>query len=453
MATRSHSRTSGADRGRRDRDTASARGRRGTGPRRSPATVWAGLRARLVPSGEVTQEFLLLAATGAVLLVLGLLMTFSASFVQSTADTGDPFGIFTRQLLWCGVGLVPLLVATFADYHTWRPLAGLLLTVTVVALAVVLIPGIGVEVGGARRWIDFGALRFQPTELAKLSLPLYLSSLLARRWAQLRAGDLHALLMPALPLLCLMAVLVMGEPDLETAALIVAIGGIVLFAAGLPARLIAWAVGALGLFGVAAIAFTPFRRARLAAWFDPMAYADTYGYQTVQGFIALGSGGLLGVGLGQSRGKWLYVPNAHTDFIYAIIGEELGLAGAMFVLLLFALLAVGGFRTARLAPDPFGRLLAASITGWLLLQAAINIGSVVGLLPVTGVTLPLVSFGGSSLVFTMAGYGLLLSISRQANPARSGTRAGDHPGHRARQRRDQRFRARTSSTRATGAGG
>src|SRR5680860_1076149 len=386
MATRSHSRTSGADRGRRDRDTASARGRRGTGPRRSPATVWAGLRARLVPSGEVTQEFLLL-------------------------------------------------------------------TVTVVALAVVLIPGIGVEVGGARRWIDFGALRFQPTELAKLSLPLYLSSLLARRWAQLRAGDLHALLMPALPLLCLMAVLVMGEPDLETAALIVAIGGIVLFAAGLPARLIAWAVGALGLFGVAAIAFTPFRRARLAAWFDPMAYADTYGYQTVQGFIALGSGGLLGVGLGQSRGKWLYVPNAHTDFIYAIIGEELGLAGAMFVLLLFALLAVGGFRTARLAPDPFGRLLAASITGWLLLQAAINIGSVVGLLPVTGVTLPLVSFGGSSLVFTMAGYGLLLSLSRQATPARSGTRAGDHPGHRARQRRDQRFRARTSSTRATGAGG
>lgn len=374
--------------------------------------TWSRLRAMLAPSGEVTQEFLLLAATGAVLLVLGLLMTFSASFVQSTADTGDPFGIFARQLLWCAIGLLPLLVTTLTDYRTWRPLSGLLLVVTLVALVVVLVPGIGVQVSGARRWIDLGAFRFQPTELAKLSVPLFLSALLARRWSRLRGGDLHALLMPAMPMLALLAVLVMGEPDLETAALIVAIGGVVLFAAGLPGRLIAWAVACLGAFGAVAIASTPFRRARLAAWFDPMSYADTYGYQTVQGFIALGSGGLLGVGLGQSRGKWLYVPNAHTDFIYAIIGEELGLAGAMFVLLLFALLAVGGLRTARLAPDPFGRLLAAGITGWLLLQAFINIGSVVGLLPVTGVTLPLVSFGGSSLVFTMAGYGLLLSIAR-----------------------------------------
>jgi cell division protein FtsW len=208
----------------------------------------------------------------------------------------------------------------------------------------------------------------------------------------------------------------MAEPDLETAGLIVAIAGVMLVAAGLPGRIIGFASVVLMLVGAAGIASAGYRRGRFIAWLDPMADPSNYGYQTVQGYLALGSGGINGVGLGQGRGKWLWIPNAHTDYIFAIIGEELGLLGATFVLVLFTLLAVGGIRTARSAPDAFGRLLAVGITAWLLLQAVINIGSVVGLLPVTGVTLPLLSFGGSSLVLTMIGVGLLLSVARHARP-------------------------------------
>ena len=383
-------------------------GRRSGGDRRAP--IRAGV------AGDTTTHFIWLTAITATLLLLGLVMTFSASFVQSTVQTGNAFGIFGRQLLWSLVGLPLLIVATLADYRTWRRFAALLLVISLVAAAVVAIPGIGVEVNGARRWLQFGPLRFQPSEMLKLTVPLYLSSVLADRWPSLRRGDLRALLLPAVPLVMLVGVLVMAEPDLETAVLLAAIAGIVLIAAGLPARIIVALVAVVGALGLAGIATSDYRRGRFLAWLDPMSDASNFGYQTVQGYYALASGGWTGSGLGQGRGKWLYIPNAHTDYIFAIIGEELGLIGAMTVLLLFTLLAVFGLRTARYAPDPFGRLLAASITGWMLLQAAINIGSVVGLLPVTGVTLPLVSFGGSSLVFTMLGLGMLLSVSRASQP-------------------------------------
>ncbi len=367
-------------------------------------------------AGDTTPQFMWLTAITTTLLLLGLVMTFSASFVQSTAQTGNAFGIFGRQLLWSIVGLPLIIVATLRDYRVWRRFAPLLLLVSLVAAAVVVVPGIGIEVNGARRWLGVGPLRFQPSEMLKLTVPLYLASVLAGRWPQLRAGDLRAVLLPAVPLVGLVGVLVMAEPDLETAVLLAAIAGIVLIAAGLPGRIVAAMGAATAVLGLVGIVTSPYRLGRFLAWMDPMADASNFGYQTVQGYYALASGGLTGSGLGQGRGKWLYIPNAHTDYIFAIIGEELGLVGAMTVLLLFALLAVFGLRTARYAPDPFGRLLAAAITGWLLLQAAINIGSVVGLLPVTGVTLPLVSFGGSSLVFTMLGLGMLLSISRAASP-------------------------------------
>ena len=367
-------------------------------------------------------EPVLLALVVGVLLALGLLMTFSSSFVQSTVDSGSPYGIFLRQLLWSALG-VPLLVgAARTDHRRLGRLAALLFGFAALASAVVLVPGVGVVVNGARRWIDLGPLRFQPAELLKLALPLHLAALLSRRWDRIRAGDLRALLLPAVPLIALSAALVLAEPDLETAILIAATGGIVLWAAGLPGRIIGVGGSLALLVAAAAVVSTPFRRARFAAWLEPTAYADTFGYQTVQGFIALGSGGWNGVGLGSSRGTWLYIPNAHTDFVFAIIGEELGFIGATAVLLLFAALAVLGIRAARHAPDVFGRLAAAGITGWLLLQAGINIGSVVGLLPVTGVTLPLVSFGGSSLVFTMGGLGILLSISRAGTDALPGAR-------------------------------
>jgi cell division protein FtsW len=367
-------------------------------------------------AGDTTPQFMVLVGVTALLLLFGLVMTFSASFVQSTALTGNAFGIFGRQLLWSAVGLPLLVMAALADYRHWRRLAQVLLAISLLASLAVVIPGVGVEVNGARRWLDFGPLRFQPSEMLKLTVPLYLSHVLAARWSQLRRGDLRALLLPAVPLVALAGVLVMAEPDLETAVLIAAIAGIVLVAAGLPGRIVAALVGIVGALGLVGIATSDYRRGRFLAWLDPMSDASNFGYQTVQGYYALASGGWTGAGLGQGRGKWLYIPNAHTDYIFAIIGEETGLLGAMTVLLLFAVLAVFGFRTARYAPDPFGRLLAASITGWLLLQATINIGSVVGLLPVTGVTLPLVSFGGSSLVFTMLGAGMLLSVSRAAQP-------------------------------------
>ena len=368
--------------------------------------------------GDSTPEFIALAVVAALLLLAGLVMTFSASFVQSTVQTGNAFGIFGKQLLWSGVGLPLLIVAARNDYHRWQALTRPLLFVSLVTALLVVIPGIGVEVNGARRWLEFGPLRFQPTEMLKLTVPLYLAHVLAGRWHRLRRGDLYSLLVPAVPLIVVVGVLVMLEPDLETAVLIAAIAGIVLVAAGLPGRIIAALAGVVVTLGLAGVATSDYRRGRFLAWLDPMSDASNFGYQTLQGYYALASGGWAGSGLGQGRGKWLYIPNAHTDYIFAIIGEETGLLGAMFILLLFAGLAIGGLRTARYAPDPFGRLLAVSITGWLLLQAAINIGSVVGLLPVTGVTLPLVSFGGSSLVFTMLGIGILLSISRVARQNR-----------------------------------
>jgi len=372
----------------------------------------AARRRRTRPPGAATREFVVLAATVAVLLVLGLVMTFSSSFVRSAAETGDAFSIFQRQLFACLAG-VPLLVgAALIDYRVWRRVAPLLLLTALTTAVLVLLPSVGVVAYGARRWIALGPVTFQPTELLKLAVPLFLAHVIARRWAQIRAGDLRSLLLPAAPLLFCSALLVMGQPDLESAGLVLAIGGLVLLAAGLPWRILAVGAGAGALAGVVAIVSTEFRRGRIMAWLDPMAYPGDLGYQTVQGYLALGSGGVFGRGLGQGRGQWLYIPNAHTDFIYAIIGEELGLLGALFVLLLFAVVAVLGMRIARGAPDPFGRLVATAITGGLLLQAGMNMGSVVGLLPVTGVTLPLISFGGTSLVLTMLACGILLSIAR-----------------------------------------
>lgn len=367
-------------------------------------------------AGRHTTESIWLTALCAVLLVLGLVMTFSASFVQSTATSGDPFGVATRQAFWAAIGMPVAWLAASVDYHRWRRLSGVAVVATVVALLLVLL--VGEVINGARRWFEFGPITVQPAEIIKLTLPLFCAHLLASRWTRIRRGDFVALIWPTGFFIGIAALLVAAAPDLESAVLVAIIGITPLFVAGLPLRLLAVALAAGTALAVWAIQSTPYRVGRVAAWLDPTneAFRDGYGYQTTQGFIALGNGGLFGTGLGQGRGKWLYVPNAHTDFIYAIIGEELGLIGAMAVLVAFAALAWFGCRTASRAPDVFGRLLASGITAWLALQAAINISSVVGVLPVTGVTLPLVSFGGSSLVITMVGVGLLIAIARQGVP-------------------------------------
>ena len=386
------------------------------GASRSPGlTRW--LRALVAPpaSGETTMLFGILAATVVVLILLGLLMTFSASFVQS-ALTGDAFSIFRRQLLWCLLGIPVTIGVALRDYRSWRPWIRVLVVVSLV-LAVVVVTPAGIERAGARRWLGVEPLVFQPAELLKLAVPLFCADALARHWGRIRSGDLHALLVPAVPMLAVVAVLVMAEPDLETAALLVAIGIVMLYVAGLPTRwLLVSGIGGAGLVWLG-ITSAGFRMGRFSAWLDPNSSAAVFGYQTLQGYYALGSGGWLGTGLGDGRGKWLYLPNAHTDFIFAIIGEELGLLGVLLVLALYVVIAVVGVRIAMLAPDSFGRLLAIGLVTGILLQASINMGSVVGLLPVTGVTLPFVSFGGTSLVITMISAGLLLSIARHTRPA------------------------------------
>jgi cell division protein FtsW len=367
---------------------------------------------RLRAAGESTGEFWLLLGCTLALTALGLVMTFSSSFVQATSEHGEAFYFVRRQLIAGALGLPVLVLLALGDYRVFRRLALPILGISLVLATLVLVPGLGVEAGGAQRWFRMGPLSLQPSELLKLAVPLAVSAVLAARWTALRGGDLHALLWPTGGFIGAAAAVTMAGPDLETAALLVVTGGLCLYAAGLPLRIVGVIGGVTGVLGLFFIVSTPFRRARITAWLDPMEHAGEFGYQTVQGLIALGSGGVLGRGLGQGRGQWLYIPNAHTDFIYAIIGEELGLLGAMTVLLLFLGIAIGGFRTARRAADPFGRLVATGITGWLLLQAAMNMGSVVGLLPVTGVTLPLISFGGTSLMVTMAALGILLSIAR-----------------------------------------
>lgn len=360
---------------------------------------------------------LVIVVAAGLLLATGLVMTLSASFVEAARDAGDPFAIARRQALWAAVGLPPAAAVALAGPQRLRPLAWPALLLACALSAVVLVPSIGQEVHGARRWLPLGPIGLQPSELLKVTVPLLGAHLLARRWTRLRDGDVHGLLMPLLPVIAVATLLVLAGPDLETAVLVAAAGGMVLVAAGLPGRLLVVGLGGTTALALTAIALTPFRRLRISAWLDPSAYAGDIGYQSMQGYISLGSGGLTGRGLGQGRGQWLFVPNAHTDFIFAIIGEELGLLGALAVLAAFTALVIAGISAALRAPDAFGRLLAAGLVTWIAGQALINMGSVVGVVPVTGVTLPLVSFGGTSLLITLVAVGMLVGVARSVETA------------------------------------
>jgi cell division protein FtsW len=307
------------------------------------------------------------------------------------------------------------------DYHRLRVFAWPLLLATGALLVVVLLPGIGSNVNGSSRWIGVGTFGIQPSEFAKLAMLIFGADLLARRSAWIE--DTRVTLRPVMAAFCALALLIMLQPNLGTTIVIASITFSILFVAGVPMRpLVGW--GAAGTFAACVAAMgQSYRRARVLAFLHPWNDPLNTGYQTIQSQVSLASGGFFGVGLGASRAKWGFLPYAHTDFIFAIIGEELGLFGALLVVSLFVALAFLGVRAGIQAPDPFGRLLAIGITTWLSVQAFVNIGAVIGVLPITGVPLPFISFGGSSVLATMAASGILLNVARSSGdpqPARRG---------------------------------
>jgi cell division protein FtsW len=355
--------------------------------------------------------FLALAFLVAVFNLLGLVMVMSASSVVALDDYGSSWYYVTRQALWASIGAGTMILVSRVDYHRWRRLATPLLMGSLFTLGLVLVPGVGVGANGATRWIGVGALTFQPSELAKLTVLLWIADLLARRAAYMQ--NTLATLRPVIVVLTATATLLMLQPNLGTTIILTTTALALCFVAGTPlGRLAGYSVaGAVVAIGLALA--VPYRRARLFGFLDPWADPTNTGYQNIQSLVGLASGGVAGTGLGASRAKWGFLPYAHTDFIYAIIGEEMGLVGAVVVVGLFALLGIIGVRIALHAPDRYGLLVALGVTAWFLVQAFVNIGAVIGILPITGVPLPFVSYGGSSLVFTMAAAGLLLSVARR----------------------------------------
>jgi cell division protein FtsW len=358
--------------------------------------------------------------------VFGLVMVLSASSVVAIDEYGSSWYYVSKQAAWAILGAAVLVLVMRIDYHRWRRLAPLLLAISFVGLVVVLVPNVGRTVNGSTRWVGFGAVSVQPSEFTKLALLVFAADLLARRAAHMH--DARRTLRPVLVLLVTSGVLVMLQPNLGTTAVIASILVALLFVAGTPLRTLAfWTVVGGGVAAVLALG-EGYRRARVLSFLDPWADPLDKGYQTVQAMVSMASGGLTGSGLGASRAKWGFLPFAHTDFIFAIIGEELGLIGTVAVVLAFVALGVLGVRAALDAPDRFGMLLAAGVTAWFTVQAFVNIGAVVGIMPVTGVPLPFISFGGSSLLFGAAAAGVLLNIAR-AGPARRAT-AREGPARR-----------------------
>ncbi len=383
----------------------------GVAPRTKTAAR-AAARARVKPIRWSDPAGLLMTTTG-VLVLVGLVMILSASLWSSESS---PFLYFNKQVLWAVIGLAVFFFFARFDYKRLKGLGYWLLPLVIFLLLVVLVPGIGTNVGGSSRWFRLGPLSFQPSEAAKLALVLFAADVFSRK-KEKRFKDFAHAAIPMIPVLAVLTGLVMLQPDLGTTSLLGFIGMGMLFVAGARVRhLLPFALVGTGL-ALGAALFEPYRRARILAFLNPWADPLNTGYHTIQSLIALGSGGWFGVGLGASRQKWTYVPNAHTDFIFAILGEEMGLLGTLMIVGLFAFLAYLGITTARRASDRFGMLLAAGITMWITLQALVNMGAVTAALPVTGVPLPLVSFGGTSLVICLCAMGILTNIARQGRGA------------------------------------
>lgn len=354
----------------------------------------------------------------AVLILGGLIMLFSASFFMSSTYTDDPSYFFNRQLLWATLGGVGLLVLTFVDYHRWQKVSLVFLGGVVVVLLLLLVRK--AATGDTESWLLGGSV--QPSEFAKLALVIYMAA-----WLPQKGENIRNFLNGTIPFALIVAVvggLVALQPDFGTAIVLVTMAAAVFFIAGADlGQLSLTALAGASVLGVM-LRSLPEKMGRFNNWWDPF-LGDCQGdtYQMCQALIALGSGGIKGLGLGASRQKFLWLPLAHTDAIYAIIGEELGMIGALGVMALYAVFIYRGFRIALAAPDRFGSLLATGVTCWITLQAVVNMGGITASMPFTGVPLPFISYGGSSLVTCLAGVGLLANVSRQTVPQKATQRA------------------------------
>ena len=348
-----------------------------------------------------------------VLLSAGVVMVYSASAIVAADRFRDPYFFLKKQLFWALLGSVAMLVAVRVDYRHLEKLVTPALIVAGVLLVLVLVPPFGQAINGTRRWIRLGVVSFQPAELAKLALVLYLAAFVARGQEQL--SDLRRGLLPPLLVAGVFAALVFVQPDLGNCLTLIALTFGLLYLAGSPARYLGWALApALPLLAIAIYA-APYRLRRMTAFWDPWSDARGSGFQIIQSWLAFGNGGLLGQGIGGSRQKLFYLPESHTDFIFAVIGEELGFVGAAVFVALFAVLIWRGLRVGLRAPDAFGTHLALGITLLIAIQTLLNLGVVTGLLPTKGLPLPFISFGGSALLVTMVGTGVLLNISQHAH--------------------------------------
>ena len=357
------------------------------------------------PGGNHLEYHLLVLVTLG-LVAFGLVMVYSASSARALLSSDAPSYYLKRQAIYAVMGLVALVILSRLDFHRLRHATQPLLAATFILLVAVL--AIGTAVNGARRWIPIGFMNFQPSELAKLVLALWTAALLARKPAPRTLGELAKPIGVVVGLAC---ALILIEPDLGTAIAIAIMVSAILVVSGTRLRLLASAAGIATSVVLLAIWLEPYRRERIFSFLDPWHDPQGAGFQSVQSMIALGSGGFFGVGLGESVQKIYYLPEASTDMIFAIVGEELGLIGAMGVIAAFAVFAYAGFNIALHCRDPFGKRLAAGITALICGQAAVNMSAVMGIAPLTGIPLPFVSYGGSSLVVGLAAVGILLNIA------------------------------------------
>ena len=358
-------------------------------------------------------EYNILLTATLCLLAAGAVMVYSASSARTLLESGgEGTGYLVKYVAFGALGLIVLQVLARGGLELLPRITPALLGISFVLLVLTQVPGVGVEVNGARRWLGAGPLQFQPSELMKLALVLYAAGLLATTPSKLR--DLRGVAGPLLLVGGAAILLVAVQPDLGTALVIAFTLGALLLVAGIPLSMLAKIAGVGAVLILLFIVVEPYRAARLTAFLNPWAHADSVGFQSVQGQIAVGSGGFFGVGLGESVQKVFYLPEAHTDFILAVIGEELGIAGISGLLFLFGLIGYAGLRTAKAAKTRYQQLLAAGLTSLILCQALLNIFAVLGIAPLTGVPLPFISSGSSSLVVMLATMGMLLNIAARS---------------------------------------